>query len=183
MAKPSLIALLGLLAVAGYQNRDKIGTWLEGIKAGGTDPRSVPGTDAHVRHRKQWRRVPRQPRRQPWRPVRRRRGRVAERRHRRRALGSRRRLLRQGTRQRRPLLVESGPNRQTSPAEVEAALGSDTIDDLVQKTGLRRAELLDRLSSVLPAAVDSLTPDEPHPVGYPERFRQRVVSGRRISEA
>ena len=27
---PSMTALLGLLAVAGYQNRDKIGEWLNG---------------------------------------------------------------------------------------------------------------------------------------------------------
>ena len=33
MAKgfPSLAALLGLVAVAGYQNRDKIGEWVKGI--------------------------------------------------------------------------------------------------------------------------------------------------------
>ncbi len=38
MAKsPSLIALLGLLAVAGYANRDKIGSWLDGMRAGGGD--------------------------------------------------------------------------------------------------------------------------------------------------
>ncbi len=33
---PSLAALLGLVAVAGYQNRDKIGEFVKGIGASGT---------------------------------------------------------------------------------------------------------------------------------------------------
>ena len=64
--------------------------------------------------------------------------------------------------------IETGPNRQTSPAEVEEAIGSDVVDQLVQKTGLPRGELLDRLSSVVPAAVDGLTPDGRLPSPGPE---------------
>ena len=46
MAKsPSLIALLGLLAVAGYSNRDRIGSWLDGMRAGGGDAGRAPGDD------------------------------------------------------------------------------------------------------------------------------------------
>jgi hypothetical protein len=46
MAKsPSLIALLGLLAVAGYTNRDRIGSWLDGMRAGGGDADRSPGND------------------------------------------------------------------------------------------------------------------------------------------
>ena len=171
MAKPSLIALLGLLAVAGYQNRDKIGTWLDGMKAGGTDPRSVPGTDARASGTESSG------------------GGFLD------NLGDSLGGLfgggagasqsggiggalsdlvdgfsGKGRGDVARSWVESGPNRQTSPAEVEAALGSDTIDDLVQKTGLRRAELLDRLSSVLPAAVDSLTPDGRIPSDTPSGF-------------
>ena len=39
MAKgmPSMVALLGLLAVAGYQNRDKLGGLLGGLNNGSTD--------------------------------------------------------------------------------------------------------------------------------------------------
>ena len=67
--------------------------------------------------------------------------------------------------------IETGPNRQTSPAEVEEAIGSDVVDQLVEKTGLPRGELLDRLSSVLPAAVDGLTPDgRLPPTGAEPRF-------------
>jgi len=182
MAKsPSLIALLGLLAVAGYSNRDKIGSWLDGMRAGGSgnDPRSVPGTDSRSS------------------PIAagtaagggfldnigdslgglfgggqggaqggtgggiggalsdlvdsftgKGRGDVAQ------------------------SWIETGPNRVASPAEIEDALGADTIDDLAQKTGLSRAELLERLSSVLPAAVDGLTPDGrlPTSAGVDPRF-------------
>jgi uncharacterized protein YidB (DUF937 family) len=35
---PSMTALLGLLAIAGYQNREKIAEWLGGLK------QSAPGT-------------------------------------------------------------------------------------------------------------------------------------------
>ena len=38
-------------------------------------------------------------------------------------------------------------------------LCSDTIDEIAAKTGLSRAELLSRLQSVLPTAVDKLTPE------------------------
>ena len=164
MAKsPSLIALLGLLAVAGYQNRDKISAWLAGMRSGagsggGSDPRSVPGADARSAGTNagggfldnlgdslgglfgggaagsQ--------------------GGIG---------GALSDLVDSFTGKGRGDVaqswIESGPNRQTSPMEIEEALGSDTIDELTAKTGLSRAELLDRLSSVLPAAVDGLTPD------------------------
>jgi uncharacterized protein YidB (DUF937 family) len=55
--------------------------------------------------------------------------------------------------------VESGPNRPVAPTQLETALGEDTIQQLRQQTGLSRQELLDRLSNVLPSAVDKLTPD------------------------
>ncbi|HET7715878.1 MAG TPA: YidB family protein [Bauldia sp.] len=55
--------------------------------------------------------------------------------------------------------IETGPNRQPTAFELEKALGEDTISALTAQTGLSRVELLARLQSVLPTAVDSLTPD------------------------
>ena len=42
---------------------------------------------------------------------------------------------------------------------LEAALGDDVIDHLQQQTGLSRDELLQRLSTNLPKTIDQLTPD------------------------
>lgn len=55
--------------------------------------------------------------------------------------------------------VSTGPNRELESGQLEAALGEDTIDSLTQQTGLSREELLSRLQAVLPAAVDKMTPD------------------------
>jgi len=54
--------------------------------------------------------------------------------------------------------VQSGPNKELDTTQLEEALGSDTIDQLASKTGLSRGELLSRLKTVLPTAVDKLTP-------------------------
>ena len=54
--------------------------------------------------------------------------------------------------------VQTGPNKQIEEPQLEEALGSDTIDQLAKETGLSREELLSRLKSVLPTAVDKLTP-------------------------
>ena len=43
--------------------------------------------------------------------------------------------------------------------QLESALGEDTIEQLTNQTGLSRADLLNRLKSVLPNAVDNLTPE------------------------
>jgi uncharacterized protein YidB (DUF937 family) len=55
--------------------------------------------------------------------------------------------------------VGHGPNRPVAPAELERAIGPDTLDALSQQTGLSRQELLARLSRELPDAVDRYTPD------------------------
>lgn len=54
--------------------------------------------------------------------------------------------------------VQSGPNKELDTAQLEEALGGDTIEQLTRQTGLSRDELLARLKSVLPTAVDKLTP-------------------------
>jgi uncharacterized protein YidB (DUF937 family) len=55
--------------------------------------------------------------------------------------------------------VGTGPNRPVSPPELERAIGPDVLATLSQQTGLSRDELLARLSRELPDAVDRYTPD------------------------
>jgi len=55
--------------------------------------------------------------------------------------------------------VQDGPNKELGRGELESALGTDTISELTQRTGLSRDDLLARLKSVLPTAVDQMTPD------------------------
>ena len=55
--------------------------------------------------------------------------------------------------------VKDGPEREPTTGELENALGEDGIDALTKQTGLSRDELLNRLKAVLPAAVDQLTPE------------------------
>jgi uncharacterized protein YidB (DUF937 family) len=55
--------------------------------------------------------------------------------------------------------VSTGPNQDIDRGGLEQALGEDTIQSLTQQTGLSREELLSRLQTVLPTAVDKLTPE------------------------
>ena len=55
--------------------------------------------------------------------------------------------------------VGTGPNHAISPEEVRRALGPDLLQQLSQKSGLSVDELTQKLTHVLPQAVDKLTPD------------------------
>ena len=55
--------------------------------------------------------------------------------------------------------VGTGPNKEISPPQVKQAIGQDVLAALVQQTGLSQEELLARLSRELPTAVDKYTPD------------------------
>lgn len=55
--------------------------------------------------------------------------------------------------------VGTGPNQTISPDEVRKALGPDLLQQLSQKSGLSVEELTQKLTHVLPQAVDKLTPD------------------------
>ena len=55
--------------------------------------------------------------------------------------------------------VGTGPNDPVAPADVHRVLGSDLLQQLSAKTGLSVQELAEKLSQVLPQAVDRLTPD------------------------
>ena len=55
--------------------------------------------------------------------------------------------------------VGTGPNLPISPDEVHKALGTDLLQQLSEKSGLSVQDLAQRLSQVLPQAVDKLTPN------------------------
>ena len=55
--------------------------------------------------------------------------------------------------------VGTGPNRDIAPPQLERAIGPDVLATLAQQTGLSREEILSRLSRDLPQAVDRYTPD------------------------
>jgi uncharacterized protein YidB (DUF937 family) len=135
---PSMTALLGLLAVAGYQNRDKLAEWFSGAQ-GQAQPQGAPSGSA-----------PTQP--DPGA------GGVGG------FLGSGLQELidrfRQGGKsEMADSWVRSGPNQPISGSDLEQTLGPDVLDELERKTGLTRAELVERLSRELPDAVDRYTPD------------------------
>ena len=55
--------------------------------------------------------------------------------------------------------VQTGPNRELSAQELEGMLGANAVSELASRTGLSRDDLLSRLKTVLPTAVDQMTPD------------------------
>ncbi len=140
-----MTALLGLLAVAGYQNRDKIAEMLRGVgggsaPAGGGLPGALGGLfgsglsgilgGAGAGG----------------------------------LLGSGLselvdRFKQSGHGDVADSWVGTGPNKDITPDKLETALGPEVIQTLAEKTGLSRADLLQRLSRELPSAVDKYTPD------------------------
>ena len=142
---PSMVALLGLLAVAGYQNREKIAEALgqrnpmPGGAAGRNDQQAgqggvlgnlgglLGGASA---------------------------GSVLS--------GGLRdfieRFKQSGHGQAADSWVNTGPNQQLRPEQLEQAIGPEVLGTLSQHTGLSRDELLSRLTRELPAAVDKFTP-------------------------
>ena len=140
---PSMTALLGLLAVAGYQNRDKIKEMLGGLKqdsVGGANQNNQQGgvlgklggmlSGASA-------------------------GGVLS--------GGLRDLVdrfkQNGHGQAADSWVKTGPNQPLRPDQLEQAIGPDVLNTLSQQTGLSREELLSRLTRELPTAVDKFTPD------------------------
>lgn len=142
--KPSLTALLGLLAIAGYQNRDKLAEIfnsatgsLSKAGAGGASPQGdllsgfgkmLGGAGVG--------------------------GLLG---------GGLNELLEQFTKNGQGAAADSwigtGPNKEISPPELKQAIDQDVLAALVQQTGLSQDELLARLSRELPTAVDKYTPD------------------------
>ncbi|NNJ77174.1 MAG: DUF937 domain-containing protein [Anderseniella sp.] len=127
---PSMAALLGMIALAGYQNRDKLIEMFNSATAG-SDAASNDGqptgnspdaATTGVRDLVDAFRKSGQ-------------GSVAD------------------------SWVSSGRNEPIQPAQLEQAIGSDTLDRLVTETGLAKAEILKRMTADLPGAVDGLTPE------------------------
>lgn len=137
---PSMTALLGLVAVAGYQNRDKIAEMLGGTGKdtpapgrgglGGilgqlTGSAGAPSAGGFLSGGL---------------------GELME------------RFKQSGQGAAADSWVGSGPNQQIAPPQLEQAIGPDVLDTLSKQTGLSREELLARLSRELPDAVDKYTP-------------------------
>ena len=132
---PSMTALLGLLAIAGYQNRDKLAELINGLGKGTPAPGGLGGLLGglggagpggllsgglkelvdHFRANGQGDAV------SSW--------------------------------------VGTGPNKSISQDQLKSAIGADALATLSQKTGLSENELLSRLAQALPEAVDKYTPD------------------------
>jgi uncharacterized protein YidB (DUF937 family) len=137
---PSLTALLGLLAIAGYQNRDKlaellrgadkklgaatqggIGDFLDRLRSslGGATPGGILSGGL---------------------------GELVD------------RFKQSGQGDKAESWVGTGPNKPVTPTQVEQAIGPEILESLSKQTGLSRNELLARLSRELPDAVDKYTP-------------------------
>ena len=126
---PSMTALLGLLAIAGYQNRDKIAELISGLGKGAPAPglggvlgnlgASGPG------------------------------GLLS---------GGLKELVDRFNANGQTDAVNSwvgtGPNKELSPDQMKSAIGPDVLEALSQQTGLSQQELLTRLTRALPDAVD-----------------------------
>jgi uncharacterized protein YidB (DUF937 family) len=147
---PSMTALLGLLAVAGYQNRDKIAEMLKNLTGGnpsdhpaGQHPAgqsALPGGLGNILGG---------------------------------AAGSAGvggllggglselvdRFTQNGHGEAANSWVGSGANREMTAQDMHQAIGPDVLATLEQQTGLSRDELLSRLSRALPEAVNQYTPD------------------------
>jgi uncharacterized protein YidB (DUF937 family) len=147
MAKgmPSLMALLGLVAVAGYQNRDKLREMIGTTQAGGPalpDDQAGPAGSGLLDEIGQMF------------------GSGASGRNLSLGLGDlveRFRATGQGATA--DSWVSTGANADLPPEELEKAIGSDTIDELSQKTGLSRDEIVKRLTAGIPETVNQLTPE------------------------
>jgi uncharacterized protein YidB (DUF937 family) len=55
--------------------------------------------------------------------------------------------------------VKTGPNEPCSEDQLERAIGPEVLDTLSRQTGLKKKELLARLCRQLPDAVDRYTPE------------------------
>jgi uncharacterized protein YidB (DUF937 family) len=142
---PSLTALLGLLALAGYQNREKISEMLKGAASvsqsptGASHPPALGGLLGNLSG----------------------------------MLGGAgaggllsggleelfERFKQNGHGETAQSWINNGPNKQISPTDLKQAIGPDVLATLEERTGLSQQDLLSRLSRELPGAVDKYTPD------------------------
>ena len=137
---PSMTALLGLLAIAGYQNRDKIAEMLGGLNKPGSSGQggiggllgqlssSLGGTST---------------------------GGILS-----AGLGELLdRFKQSGQGDTAESWVKTGPNKPCTAAQLEKAIGPEVLETLTKQTGFSREELVSRLCRELPDAVDKYTPE------------------------
>jgi uncharacterized protein YidB (DUF937 family) len=55
--------------------------------------------------------------------------------------------------------VKPGPNKDISSPQLKQAIGGDVLEKLAEQTGLSQDEIITRLSRELPSAIDKYTPD------------------------
>jgi uncharacterized protein YidB (DUF937 family) len=135
---PSMTALLAMLALVGYQNRDKIGDVLGklnksgpgegglgglleklGVDTKGAGPGGIlPGGLGEILDR----------------------------------------FNKNGQGDVADSWVNTGANKPVTPSQLEQALGPEVLETLSKHTGLSKDELLSRLGRELPEAVDKYTP-------------------------
>lgn len=163
---PSMTALLGLLAVAGYQNRERIGDFLRQQGLGGGNqagnPQSANGStqqggglldnigdtlgDLFSGDSSKPNSL----------------GNVIN-----SGLGSLLETFRaNGQGDVADSWVKDGPQQRLEADQLAQAIGPETLSDLQQQTGLSREELLSRLSRDLPEAVDKFTPESRIPSSH-----------------
>lgn len=153
---PSLIALLGLAAVAGYQNRDKLSEMFREMQTrpdGAREDRRSGGIMDTLRdlgigpsdnrtgdNSADWG-LP---------------GMLS------RGINDLVEAFR-GAAPEQPTVADSWvskePNQPVDERSLEIALGDELLHELTQRTGLNRGEILSRLVAVLPGAVDAMTPE------------------------
>ena len=138
---PSLTALLGLLAIAGYQNRDKLAEMLSGTGSIHTNEQPQAGSGGLLSNLS---------------------GMIGG-----AGVGGLLngglgelldRFKQNGQGDTAQSWVNNGPNKDISPPQLKQAIGPDILAALEQQTGLSQDELVARLSRELPTAVDKYTP-------------------------
>jgi uncharacterized protein YidB (DUF937 family) len=146
-AMPSLMALLGLAAVAGYQNRDKLRDMIAGAGAGGGAPGAGQGESRGTGS-----------------------GGILDEIGKTFGGGDSGRNLKDGLdslldrfrtngqAEKADSWVSADANRDLGDGDLETAIGEDTLDELAQRTGLSRSDLVARLKTALPETVNRLTP-------------------------
>ena len=55
--------------------------------------------------------------------------------------------------------VNTGPNQPVAPQDVHRALGDQQVNQLADRTGMEKGELLPLLAQFLPTVIDRLTPN------------------------
>ena len=162
---PSMVALLSLLAIAGYQNRDKIGSALNNLQSGsaGGGLGGLAGNLGNVLNGSA------------------------------QGSGGLGGLLsglgagglagglgdllnsfrNAGHGEVADSWVKPGvPTQGLTPQQVEQAIGEQNLTELTQRTGLSRDEIVKRLSTTIPTAVDNLTPNGQMP--NEDELKQRL---------